>query len=107
MSSAYCVPFVGSAMGTSLTYRRNRSGLSMLPCGVPASSGTWCEMSFPSLTCIFLFCRNDDVMRRSIGGSFMLCNFFLRPLCHTASNAFSTSISSRAANLFLFFAALR
>ena len=78
----------------------------MLPCGVPASSRTLCDMSFPSLTCIFLLCRNDDMIRSSVGESFMLCSFLRRPLCHTASKAFSTSINKRAASFFLFCAAL-
>ena len=96
MSSGYCVHLIGSLMGMSFTYRRNSSGLSMLPCGVPASSLTLCDVSFPTLTCMFLSCRIDDMMRRSIGGKFMLCSFLRRPLCHMTSNAFSTSISRRA-----------
>ena len=42
------------------------------------------------------------MIRSSVGGNLISCNFLHRPLCHTASNAFSTSISRSAASLFLF-----
>ena len=76
------------------------SGLRILTCGVPASSCTTSDRLLPILTLMVLSVRNEIILRISLGSS-MSWSFFGRPLCHTASKAFSTSTSSRAARFFV------
>ena len=87
--------------GMSLTNRMKSSGLSMLPCGVPASSWTTSERVLPILTWMVLSVRKEEIILRMSLGSSMSWSFLSRPLCHTALKAFSTSMRSRAAS-FLF-----
>ena len=103
MSSAYCVTWQVWVSALSLTNRMKRSGLRMLPCGVPASSCTTSESVFPILSWMVLSVRNEEIILRMSLGSSMSWNFFSRLLCHTASNAFSTSKSSSAASFLLSF----
>ena len=85
-------------MVMSLTYRMKSSGLRMLPCGVPASSCTTSDRVLPILTWMVLSVRNEDIILRISLGSSMSSSFFSRPLYHTASKAFFTSMSSSAAS---------
>ena len=101
MSSAYCVTWQVWVTGMSLTKRMKRSGLRMLPCSVPASSCTTSESVFPILTWMVLSVRNKEIILRMSLSSSMSWSFFSRPLCHTASNAFSTSMSNSAASFLL------
>ena len=70
MSSAYYVHWQGGVVGVSFTYRRNSSGLRMLPCGVPASKLTFSDRLVPVFTWIVLFFKNDTTMRSRSGGMF-------------------------------------
>ena len=81
-------------MGMSLTNRMKSSGL---PCGVPASSCTTSDRVLPILTWMVLSVRNEEIILKISLGSSMSWSFFSRPLCHTASKAFSPSMSSSAA----------
>ena len=87
--------------GMSLTNRMKGSGLRMLPCVVPASIVTTSDRVFPILTWMVLSVRNEEIILRMSLGSSRSWSFFSRPLCQTASKAFSTSMSTSAASVHL------
>ena len=101
MSSAYYVTWQVWVTGMSFTKRMKSSGLRMLPCRVPPSSCTTSDRVSPILTWMVLSVRNEEIILRMSLGSSMSWSFFSRPLCHTASNALSTSMSSSAASFLL------
>ena len=86
--------------GMSLTNRMKSSGLSILPCVVPASSWTTSERVLPILTWMVLSLRNEEIILCMSLGSSISWSFLSRPLCHSVSKAFSTSMRSRAASFF-------
>ena len=93
MSSAYWVTWQTCVTRMSLTDRMKSSGLSMLAVGLLLRE-----------CCLFwmvLSMRNDEIILRMSLGSSMSWSFLSRPLCHTASKAFSISMRGRAAS-FLF-----
>ena len=55
----------------------------------------------PILTWMVLSVKNEEIILRISLGSSMSWSFFSRPLCHTASKASSTSMSSSVANYLL------
>ena len=76
----------------SFTYIKNRSGLRTNPWGVPALSFNFSDISSLILTGIVLSEINDYNKLTILLGNSWLISLYLRPLCHTESKAFSTSI---------------
>lgn len=72
---------------------RNRSGLRTAPCGTPAWGVNGVEMAELTLTLMWRLLRKLEMMDWVGLGSLRLVssNLYMRPLCHTLSNAFSMS----------------
>ena len=58
---------------------------------MPALSEILSEVSLFILTEIYLSVINEDINLTILSGKFVFINLYLIPLCHTESNAFSTS----------------
>ena len=67
---------------------------------LPALSST-ASYNFPILTWMVQSMRNEEIIVKMSLGSSISWSFFSRLLCHTASKAFLTSMSSSAASFLL------
>ena len=88
------------SIGKSLTYIKKSSGLRTEPCGVPAFNRTLSEASSFIFTDIVQLVINEDISLTIFLGRSPVISLCLKPLCHTESNAFSTSMNTAAPTLF-------
>ena len=83
-----------------MTHIKKSSGLRTEPCGVPAFNWTLSEASAYIFTDIVLLVIKEDMILNIFLGRSPVISLCLKPLCHTESNAFSTSMNTAAPTLF-------